>query len=160
MANIITIIPKQQLEATQKQVTDIVKATDNNMLHDSFVRMRGFFEMFQTAVKDEFIKRTQKEGKIHTDVGDIQYIERANFTFNEDKISAFLKKKKIADERIYKLDFKIATKNPKVLSKLLDEGHIVETKKIDTKLYDELSKEYPELLKFVENNPTGYIKGL
>ena len=117
---LVKIIPKEQLEATEKEITAVVKATDTNELHVSYKKINSFVEFFNSAVKNEVISRIKKTikkkgNKVETELGEISLVERANFEYDEDKLLKFLKKKKLLPDSLFKIDWEVVTKNLKEL---------------------------------------------
>jgi len=155
----LAIIPKAQLTATKKQIRDVVKSTDSDKLHTNYVQLNEFFSVFYEEVKREFLKRAKKN-PIETPVGKIQYAIRNNYSVDEKKLKKFLKKNKISIDYAFDESVELVTNNDKVIQKLIEKGHAVKIEKPNFNKINELAEEYPEILDFVENDPTEYIKGL
>jgi hypothetical protein len=162
---LVAFVPPEMLEAKKKEITALVKDSDSETLHTTFTKMRGFFALFEEAVKEAFVSRAKEAKKteeyVETSVGRITLNTRHNYTYDEDKVRAFLKRHRISEDRLYDSSFTIEAKDPKILAKLIDQGVISKKMgKIRAADYEELARQFPELLEFVTDNPTEYVKGL
>lgn len=162
---LVKIIPKEQLEVTEKEITAVVKATDTNELHIAYNKINSFVSFFSSAAKNEIISRIKKTlkkngNKVETEIGEISLVERANFEYDEDKLLKFLRKKKLEPDSLFSVDWEIVTKNLKVLNELEWKGLIQKKYKLNSTKAENLVIKYPELVELIHNNPTYYLKNL
>lgn len=162
---LVKIIPKEQLEATEKEITAVVKATDTNELHIAYNKINSFVSLFSLVTKNEIISRIKKTlkkngNKVETEIGEISLVERANFEYDEDKLLKFLKKKKLGLDSLFKIDWEVVTKNSKELEAMEERGLVQKKLKMDSTKAENLVVKYPELVELIHNNPTYYLKNL
>lgn len=162
---LVKIIPKEQLEATEKEIKAVVKATDTNELHIAYNKINSFVLFFSSAAKDEIISRIKKTlkkngNKVETEIGEISLVERANFEYDEDKLLKFLKKKKLGLDSLFKIDWEVVTKNSKELEVMEEKGLVQKKLKMDSTKAENLVVKYPELVELIHNSPTYYLKNL
>lgn len=162
---LVKIIPKEQLEATEKEINAVVKATSTNELHIAYNKINSFVSVFSLAAKNEIISRIKKTlkkkgNKVETEIGEISLVERANFEYDEDKLLKFLKKKKLGLDSLFKIDWEIVTKNNKELNILEEKGLVQKKLKMDSAKAENLVVKYPELVELIYNSPTYYLKNL
>lgn len=164
MNKLAKIIPIEQFELTKKQISEVVKSSETEELHVTYKKMKGFLDIFEKELKASFLERakTAKEngGRLSTSVGDLIPVEKSNWTFNTEKILKFAEDNGIADGEIFDVQYEIVTKNPKILDDLLKKGIITKIYKTSVGRWNAITRTFPKLLKFAENKPTEYIKGL
>lgn len=154
------IVPEKDLDIQKKRLSDVVKTTETNELHRMFAKLNGFMAMLTDLVKTEFIKRASKKGKVVSEIGEITVHTRNNYTYDDEKIRAFLEEKDLSLSQIFDKGYVVITQNPKTIEMLIDKGVIAETLKVNTKKFDECLEQFPKLESYRENNPTVYLKGL
>ena len=165
--SLIRLVGEKQLDVTKAQITDIVRDMPDNELHSAVRKVNGLSAVFGDATKTEFIlrlkllRKQKDENSIVTSVGKITFATRNNYSYDEEKINAYLEKKKIDEDSIYDITYVVATQNPKVLADLLDKGYISAVKRINSNELAELIESgHPSLANCVTNNKTEYITGL
>jgi hypothetical protein len=167
-ANLPTIVNDlATLKVTKTQMKQIIKKTDDNDLHVAYLRMKELADMFMSMTKEEFISRVKKFKKktgnqFVTELGKLIVASRSNFklTVSLDEFKSWLKKEKISDEEVFSYSYVLVTQNQKVLDSLVEKGHAVKKESVDWKKIENVAKVNKDILDFVENNPTEYIKGL
>jgi hypothetical protein len=162
---LLRIIPREQLEATEKDIKAVVKASSANDLHITYNKINTFVTFFNDTVKRELISRIKKTlakkgNKISTELGDISLVERANFQYDSELLLKFLKKKKLKEIDLFNANYEVVTKNQKDLVELEDKGLIKKTLKLDSVKAENLIVRYPELQNLITNEPTLYLKNL
>lgn len=162
--SLTALIPQSQLSVTKSNLSAIVKHTPDEQLHTVLVRMRDFYSLFEEITKKEFISRAKTAKKlkkyIETSFGKIVFAVRNNYTFDIDALLKFVKRKGIVESDVFDTTYEVVTKHPQVLKMLVDKGFIIPIRKVNTVRFEAMAEVYPEMLSFVENNPTEYVKGL
>jgi hypothetical protein len=157
-------IPREQLDVKKKEIAAVVRTTESNQLHNTFSKAKVFFDLFQDAVKNEFISRAKiarKTGvRLETDLGTIQFATRHNYKFELKKVLQFLRKKKIGLNEVFTVSYSVGAISEKKINKLVEKGVLVPDYSMDNEKYSKLAERFPELLDFVTDKPTEYIRGL
>jgi hypothetical protein len=155
------------LKITKTQMTQIIKKTDDNDLHIAYLRMKELADLFIGLTKQEFISRVKKFKKktgqqFITELGQLIVAVRNNFKLNVSltDFKTWLSKNKIAEEEVFKYDYVLTTKNKKVLDNLVSKGYATIKESVDWKGIENVAKVHKDILDFVDNDPTEYIKGL
>ena len=160
--NFALILSPSAIELTAKNIHSIINATPNNELHEKYTQMAGLFKMVDGVVKEVFRKRIAKlkDKFIETGLGKISYHERANYSFDEEKILGFIKKNKLKKSLLYDESYSLVTQNKKILDELVSKGIATKVFSLNKEKFQLVAEKYPELLDFVDNEPTPYLKGL
>ncbi len=155
------------LKVSKTEMKSVIKKTDDNDLHVAYLRMKELSDLFMSMAKSEFITRVKRYKKktglqFVTDLGQIVVAVRNNFSLNVSvsDFKKWLKKNKIAEEDVFKYSHVITTKNKKWLDSAVAKGYITIKEDVDWKGIDRVGKVHKDILDFVENDPTEYVKGL
>lgn len=157
------------LELTKTKMTQVVKKASDDELHSTLSKIKEFATMFTDTAKEEFITRIKRfkdkfpEEKFETIMGVISLVSRANFKFKkngEEKLREIMADNNIDEGRLFDINYTVVTSNESALKVMLEKGVIVRSPKINWKKVEEVAKEYPQILKLIENEPTEYLKGL
>lgn len=155
------------LKVTKTQMKQIIKKTSDDELHVVYLRMKELADLFMGLTKQEFISRVKKYKKktgqqFITELGKLIVAVRNNFKLkiSTSDFKDWLKKEKVAEEEVFDYTYVLVTQNKKVLDNLIEKGYATKKETINWKGVERIAKVKKDILDFVDNNPTEYVKGL
>lgn len=168
-ASLEKYIPHDIIQLTKEKVVSIVKQTETNLLHEKYNTLMSFVDMFVDSVKEEIKSRLKSifdntgEKSIQTDIGKILLINRTDYKLNDEqseKLINYMKANSIPIETVFDVEYKIVTKNQKIINQLLDKGYVTKTHKLNKDLLKIALEKNPEIKSFIDIKEIEYIKGL